>query len=77
MATDTFQTINLDGDEAVISSEIAPATRGRKRSATAGTKIQTQVPQEWRAKVASLAREKGVRESDILREFVAKCLGVA
>jgi len=77
MATETIQTINLDGDEPVVSATAAPAARGRKRSSSAGTKVQTQVPQEWREKVAGMARDRGVRESDILREFVAKCLGVA
>lgn len=41
-----------------------------------GTKVQTQVPREWRQRVMALAREQGVRESDVLRTIVGKALGI-
>jgi len=52
------------------------APRGERKAAGAGTKLQTQVPREWRLRVATIAKERGVRESDVLREFIAKGLGV-
>lgn len=50
--------------------------RAERKGSGAGTKLQTQVPREWRLRVASIAKERGVRESDVLREFIAKGLGV-
>lgn len=39
-----------------------------------GTKLQTQVPKEWRQRVVALAREHGVRESDVVRTLLERAL---
>jgi hypothetical protein len=54
-----------------------PKERKRRANGEAGVKLQTQVPKEWRATVATLAKAQGVRESDVVRGFIAKGLGLA
>lgn len=60
------------GEVESLPRQIRPYRKGYQGQ---GTKLQTQVPREWRQKVMALAREQGVRESDILRTIVGRALG--
>ena len=52
------------------------APRTRRTRGQAGTKLQTQVPKEWRDMVTALAKAQDVREADVIRGFIARGLGI-
>lgn len=54
----------------------AQLAAGIKAKRGAGTKLQTQVPKEWRAEIIKRANKYGIRESDVIREFIRRGLGI-
>lgn len=51
--------------------------RGLATKKGMGTKLQTQVPREWREKILAMAEKSGVRESDVIRDLIRKGLGIS